>query len=271
MTDSTQTLPVPEAVGEPYDRLTLTAMNDGTCNPHVHIGFWDTPDSEASLDDAVVIDRLTVDDSAHVLDLGCGVGGPALRITARTSARVTGISISPEQVKAANRLAAEAGVADRAVFRHADAMKLPFADQSFDAVLALESIGHMPDRQQALTEACRVLRPGGRIVLTDAFERAPRKEVRHPAIDTFCRNFMVTMADVDDYVALLHRSGLRLRNLLDITEQTTQRTCQELSKSVPGGARPEGIDPTHLPDLWHPSDMLGVDEFGYLLVVAERP
>lgn len=277
MTDSTQTLPLPEAVGEMYDRLTLSAMNDGTFNPHVHIGFWDTPDSEASLEMAVarltevVIDRLAVDDSAHVLDLGCGVGGPALRIAARADARVTGVSISEEQVKTANRLAAEAGVADRVRFDHADAMKLPFADQTFDAVMALESIGHMPDRQQALTEACRVLRPGGRIVLTDAFERAPRKETRHPAIDRFCDNFMVTMADIDDYAALLHRSGLRLRNLLDITEQTTRRTCQELAKSIPGGSRPAGIDPAHLPDQWHPSDMLGVDEFGYLLVVAERP
>nr|AHE14916.1 putative D-glucose O-methyltransferase domain protein [uncultured bacterium] len=93
MTDSAQTLPVPEAVGELYDRLTLSAMNDGTFNPHVHIGFWDRPDSEASLEEAVarlaevVIDRLAVDDSAHVLDLGCGVGGPALNIVARADAR----------------------------------------------------------------------------------------------------------------------------------------------------------------------------------------
>lgn len=276
MTDSAQTQPVPEAVGELYDRLTLSAMNDGTFNPHVHIGFWDTPESVIPLEEAVVrltdvvIDRLAVDESAHILDLGCGVGGPGLQIVARTGARVTGVTISREQVKTANRLAAEAGVADRAVFRHADAMKLPFKGESFDAVMALESIGHLPDRQQALTEVCRVLRPGGRIVLTDAFERAPRKEARHPAIDKFCSNFMVTMADVDDYAALLHRSGLRLRSLLDITEQTTQRTCQELAKSVPGGSRPAGIDPAHLPDQWHPSDMLGVDEFGYLLVVAER-
>ncbi|MFD7814714.1 SAM-dependent methyltransferase [Streptomyces sp. NPDC059785] len=277
MTDSTQALPEPEAVGKLYDRLTLTALGDGTFNPNIHIGFWDTPDSTATLEEAVdrltdvLIERLLVDDSAHVLDLGCGVGGPGLRVARETGARVTGVSISQEQVKTANRLAEEAGLADRAVFRHADAMKLPFEDASFDAVMALESIIHMPDRQQVLTEAARVLQPGGRLVLTDVFERAPRKETLHPSIEKFCRNFMVTLADADDYVALLHRSGLRLRGLLDITEHTQQRTFQELSRPTEGEDRPEALGQTNLPDLFRPSDMLGVDEFGCLLVAAVRP
>ncbi|WP_279389255.1 methyltransferase domain-containing protein [Streptomyces sp. BK205] len=212
-----------------------------------------------------------VGETDHVLDLGCGVGGPGLRVVERTGARLTGISISEEQVKTANRLAEEAGRADRAVFRRADAMELPFEDGSFDAVMALESIIHMPDREQVLTEVARVLRPGGRLVLTDVFERAPRKTPRHPSIDKFCRNFMVTLADADGYVAMLHRAGLRLRGLLDITEHTMQRTFEELARPVEGADRPEALGQTNLPDLFHPSDMLGVDEFGCLLVAAVRP
>lgn len=277
MTDPTHDLPVPEAVGKLYDRLTLTALNDGTFNPNIHIGFWDTPNSQATLEEAVdrltdvLIEHLLVDDSAHVLDLGCGVGGPGLRITRTTGAHVTGISISQEQINTANRLAHEAGLADRATFQHADAMKLPFPDNTFDAVMALESIIHMPDRQQALTETARVLRPGGRLVLTDIYERAPRKEEPHPAIQKFCRNFMVTLADADDYVSLLHRSGLRLHGLLDITDHTQQRTFQELARPTAGEDRPEALGQTNLPDLFHPSDMLGVHEFGCLLVTATHP
>lgn len=280
MTDSPQTLPVPEAVGELYDQLTLSAMKEGTFNPNVHIGYWDTPDSEASIEEAmdrltdVFIERLQVDGSSHVLDLGCGVGGPGLRLAAHTGARVTGVSISEEQIKTANRLAAESGLADRAVFQHGDAMKLPFADESFDAVMALESFCHMPDRQQVLTEVSRVLVPGGRLVLTDVFERAPRKAVRHPGIDKFCRSLMSTMADIDDYVALLHRSGLRLRAILDVTEQTTLRTGQELVKLMGVGDRPAALDEGNFhfaDDAFHPSDLAGVDDFGCLLVIAERP
>ncbi|MFJ7175239.1 3'-O-demethyl-staurosporine methyltransferase StaMB [Streptomyces massasporeus] len=280
MTDSTQTLPVPEAVGELYDRLTLSAMNDGSFNPNVHIGYWDTPGSEATIEEAmdrltdVFIERLNAYATSHVLDLGCGVGGPGLRVVARTGARVTGISISEEQIRTANRLAAEAEVADRAVFQHGDAMKLPFADASFDAVMALESICHMPDRQQVFTEVCRVLRPGGRIVLTDIFERHPRKALRHPGIDKFCRDLMSTTADIDDYVALLHRSGLRLREIVDVTEQTTLRLADEIGRLAAVEERPVAMDEGNFDfgdDSFKPSDLAGVDDFGCLLVTAERP
>ncbi|WP_432067597.1 SAM-dependent methyltransferase [Streptomyces sp. C10-9-1] len=281
MTDPAVNTPVPEAVGELYDRLTLNAMREGTFNTNVHIGYWDTPDSEASIEDAmdrltdVFIERMGVDGSSHVLDLGCGVGGPGLRVVDRTGARITGISISEEQIRTANQLAAEAGVADRAVFQHGDAMKLPFADGSFDAVMALESLCHMPDREQVLAEISRVLVPGGRLVLTDVFERAPRKEVRHPGIDSFCRGLMATMADVDDYVPMLHRTGLRVRELLDVTEQTTLRTGRELTDpAVTSGERPAALDEGNFgfgEVAFHPADLAGVDDFGCLLVTAERP
>jgi SAM-dependent methyltransferase len=283
-------VPVPEAVGELYDRLTRSAMHDGAFNPNVHIGYWDTPDSAATVEEAmdrltdVFIERLGAGATSHVLDLGCGVGGPALRVVARTGARVTGISISAEQIRTANRLAADAGVADRAVFRHGDAMRLPFPDASFDAVMALESLCHMPDRQQVLTEACRVLAPGGRLVLTDVFERrAPRRPVRSPGIDTFCRCLMATLANIDDYAALVHRSGLRLCELRDVTEQTTLRLGRELAGTEGPGDRPAALDESNFgftgsagnaadaADAFHPSDLAGADDFGCLLVTAERP
>jgi ubiquinone/menaquinone biosynthesis C-methylase UbiE len=280
MTDSAQTLPVPGAVGKLYDQLTLNAMKDGTFNTNVHIGYWDSPDSDATIEEAmdrltdVFIEHLDVDGTSHVLDLGCGVGGPGLRVVDRTGARVTGISISEEQIKTANRLAAEAGVADRAAFRHGDAMRLPFPDRSFDAVMALESLCHMPDRQRVLTEVGRVLVPGGRLVLTDVFDRGPRGQARHPGVEKFCRDLMATMADLDDYIGLLRRSGLRPRAVLDVTEQTTLRTGHELVKTAHPDERPEAMVESNFAfseDAFHPADLAGVDTFGCLLVSAERP
>ncbi|MBU7600850.1 methyltransferase domain-containing protein [Streptomyces sp. P38-E01] len=279
MSETAQKLPVPGDVGKLYDRLTVSAMSDGTFNTNVHIGYWDTPDSTATIEEAmdrltdVFIERLKVDENSHVLDLGCGVGGPGLRLVERTGARLTGISISQEQIKAANRLAAEAGASERAVFQHADAMKLDFPDDSFDAVMALESLCHMPDREQVLREVRRVLRPGGRLVLTDIFERFPRKEVRHEGIDKFCEGLMSTTADLEDYIPMLHRAGLRSLAVVDVTEETTLRLADEVAKLGAVEDRPVALDEGNFFDdgTFKPSDLEGVDDFGCLLVTAERP
>ena len=100
-----------------------------------------------------------------VLDLGCGHGGPGVAVARQTGARVTGISISTEQVARANARAAAAGLADRVEFRHANALELPFEVSSFDAVLAFESIIHMPDREHVLGQVHRVLKPGGQLLM----------------------------------------------------------------------------------------------------------
>ena len=131
-----------------------------------------------------------------------------------------------------------------------------------------------PDPYEVLAEVARVLAPGGRLVLTDIFERFPRKEVRHTGIDKFCRDLMSTTADIDDYVPMLHRAGLRVREVLDVTEQTTLRLAEELAKLSLGGERPAALDEGNFhfsDDDFKPSDLAGVDDFGCLLVTAERP
>jgi O-methyltransferase StaMB len=76
---------------------------------------------------------------------------PGVRIARLTDARVTGISVSREQIKIANSFAESTGLAQRVVFQCANAMEPPFPAQSFDAAIALESIVHMPDCGQVLT------------------------------------------------------------------------------------------------------------------------
>ena len=114
-------------------------------------------------------DRTLIGPASRVLEVGSGSGGPAVYLAAARGCYVTGVDINEHGVANAARLAAAKGVADRVMFQVVDASRpLPFADSSFDAVLSNDAMCHIPDRQTVLAEWRRVLRPGGRMLFTDA-------------------------------------------------------------------------------------------------------
>jgi tocopherol O-methyltransferase len=106
-----------------------------------------------------------VQQASRILDVGCGIGGSSLELVQRFPAEVVGITLSPVQANRARERAVAANLSDRATFQVADAMTMPFADQSFDLVWSLESGEHMPDKQAFLQECYRVLKPGGKLLL----------------------------------------------------------------------------------------------------------
>lgn len=168
-----------DEVGDWYDKF--GEVYHMTLGESVHCGLWFPPDEPhpASMDlvalSSQAQDRYTdyliriLDPrpGEHVLDIGCGTGRSALRLTQQREAKVTGVSVSKEQIDRANRLAAAHGLTDRLTFEHADAMRLPYADETFDRAWAVESICHM-DRAKALGEAWRVLRPGGELMVLES-------------------------------------------------------------------------------------------------------
>ncbi|WP_165231245.1 SAM-dependent methyltransferase [Aquisphaera insulae] len=104
----------------------------------------------------------------HVLDVGCGSGGPALFLAREAGCRVTGVDVNQAGIQAGLTLARQAGLEDRVHFRRADVREpLPFPDRSFDAIVCMDAMCHLPDRGRILGEWCRVLRPGGRMLYTD--------------------------------------------------------------------------------------------------------
>ena len=104
--------------------------------------------------------------SHHVLEVASGSGGPALYIARKTGCHVTGIDANEIGVATASRMAADSDT--HVDFRVVDANReLPFADESFDALLCIDSMNHFPDRLAVFREWHRVLRSGGRAVFTD--------------------------------------------------------------------------------------------------------
>jgi SAM-dependent methyltransferase len=217
----------------------LAANNSGiekAFGRHVHWGYWAEPARAPCNDDdyAAAAERLTLElcaaagitDGEHVLDAGCGFGGSLALLNERFERMaLTGLNIDARQLDRARRLVvARAGNTVR--FDEGDACVLPYPDESFDRILAVECVFHFPSREQFFREALRTLRPGGTLTLTDFVPaRLARPVVRlateFPALARFqyfgpC-NLHYT---IQDYRSLGSRTGFTALVERDISRQT---------------------------------------------------
>src|SRR5215467_4454997 len=116
------------------------------------------------------IPRLTrITATTEVLEIGSGSGRYALQVAAATGCRVLGVDVNEPGIANANRLAAEENLAERVRFEQCDASEpLRFDDAAFDAVFSNDVLCHIPGRARLLGELYRVLKPGGRLLFSDA-------------------------------------------------------------------------------------------------------
>lgn len=110
---------------------------------------------------------LGLEPGARVLDVGCGLGGPARFLAAAFECQVTGVDLSPGFVGVARMLAERTGLTDSTTFRQADALDLPFADASFDHAWTQHVAMNIQDKAALYRSIHRVLRPGGRLAIYD--------------------------------------------------------------------------------------------------------
>jgi ubiquinone/menaquinone biosynthesis C-methylase UbiE len=110
---------------------------------------------------------LNVEAESEVLDIGCGLGGPARFLAATYGCRVTGIDLSQPFVDVATMLTERCGLKERALHQHANALNLPFPDGSFTLAWTQHVAMNIADRPRFYAEARRVLKPGGRLAVYD--------------------------------------------------------------------------------------------------------
>ncbi|NIJ13029.1 cyclopropane fatty-acyl-phospholipid synthase-like methyltransferase [Saccharomonospora amisosensis] len=216
-----------------------------------HSGYWRGDDDDNSLPAAtdtltdVVIEHLDVTAGQRVLDVGSGLGGPAVRLAQSTGAEVVGIELSRNLIEESTAWAHAEGVAGQVRFDFADAMaELPFEEGGFDAVMVIESFVHMSDRAAAFRQIGRALRPGGRLVFTDFYEKRPFTGERLAMNEMFRRAMLNSpFPRLEDYPAMLRPAGLYLTEYLDLSDRVA-RYYPELAsnlRELVGALGQEGI------------------------------
>jgi len=159
-----------------------------------------------------------------VLDVGCGIGAPALRIAERYGCEITGVNISREQVRQGRRLIEERRMSHRVRLVRGDVRALDFPEGSFDAIVCLEAAGDIcvteQDKGQLVHDLHRVLRPGGRVGFSDLALRACPSRQEDQALRAVLYHSGAEL--VTDWAALFVRHGFTIIERRDIIADTIE-------------------------------------------------
>ena len=178
----------------------------------VHMGTWtrddDTLQSAMARTNAVMAEQAGIDERARVLDVGCGYGATALHLATEHGCEVVGQNISERELEVAEQLAKEQGLSGQTTFQWGDFHDIPAEDDSFDAVWSQEAFLHAVDKPRVLAECRRVLRPGGRLVISDLLVAEHVPEEERQAI--YARVHSPEMWSHERYVAGLEQAGFEV-------------------------------------------------------------
>jgi len=158
------------AIGDDYNAVTdIAAGTTGTLeNAGIRPEDW-TPAILAPADQihgggltqkCLHAELTTIRPDTHLIDIGCGIGGPARYFATEFGCRVMGIDLTPEYIDSARKLPEMIGLSERVSFDVGDAADLPYDDEAFDMAWALNVTMNIEDREKFYTGVHRVLKPG---------------------------------------------------------------------------------------------------------------
>ena len=183
----------------------------------------------------------------RVLDLGCGIGGPARLIAQSRGCRVTGVDLSEGFVEAARYLSLRTGQQDRVEFHCASALELGFADASFDVVLLQHVAMNIAQRDRLYREIRRLLAPGGRFATYDVLRGRGEPHYPAPWAREAGDSFLLDAASTRQAV---EAAGLRVLAWRDDTQAAREWAAQlkAAAAAAPSGPATPGLGVVMGPD-----------------------
>jgi arsenite methyltransferase len=220
-------------------------------------------------------DGLRITEESRALDVASGRGATALLLAGVFGARVDGVDYSAANTALAQGAAHAAGFADRVTFTTGDAEQLPYPVGVFDAVVCECALCTFPDKARAAAEFARVLRPGGRLGITDVTATPDRLP---PALTTLAAR-IACIADarpLEEYVGILAAAGLRTvtterhdHAMLRMIDQIEAR-LNLLRMTAPDRLTAAGVDLDAAPAVLGAARAAVADGvLGYALLIAE--
>jgi SAM-dependent methyltransferase len=176
-----------------------------------------------------------LESSSRVLDLGCGIGGPARYLAATFGCTVTGIDLSHGFIDAATYLTARCALSDRVTFQVGDAVHLPFEDSAFDAVFLQHVAMNVEDRGALYAEVQRVLTRGGRFATYDVVLRYGDVVYPVPWAHDASTSFLISEGETR---AALEKAGFQAGFWRDDSQTAVDWFETTMSGPPPGWTKP---------------------------------
>ncbi len=234
----------------------------------MHFGYYDGAvrthrDSLLRMNEVLsTLARVRADD--HVLDAGCGYGGTVLWLAEHVGCRASGVNVVPRQIRTARRAARSRGLESRASFSLADYADTEFPDSSFDVVWGLESVVHAPSKEEFVREAYRLLRPGGRLLISEYMLRdsPPVTAQERAHLQPWLAGWaMPSLLTPSEYELVMRRAGLSGIEAHDLTAAVLP-SLNRLER-IAARIRPLGR-------VLHTAGIVGDVEFGNLLATLRK-
>ncbi|NOU11886.1 MAG: methyltransferase domain-containing protein [Nitrospira sp.] len=240
-----------DSVANSYDDWTNDGILEFYWGEHIHLGHYGAPPCkkdflQAKSDFVHEMVRWgglgKLPSGTTVLDVGCGIGGSSRMLAREYGFAVTGVTLSPQQVRRAQELTSPEV---NAHFQVDDALALSFPNASFDVVWSVEAGPHMPDKAQFARELMRVLKPGGILVVADWNQRDDRqvplngweKPVMRQLLDQWSHP---AFASIEEFSELLKATGL-VAGDVTTTDWTAETLPSWLDSIWQGIIRPAGL------------------------------
>ncbi len=191
---------------------------------HIHHGYWETGEEskEVAAENLIklLVRHAEIQRGAKVLDVGCGIGSTSIWLAKNLDCEVTGITISPVQVQMATEAARS--LPNKPTFVVEDANSLSLTDK-FDVIWAVEMISHLNKRDHFFKSAAKLLKPGGRMCITDWLEDdhislADKRKYIVPIE----RGMLVDLPSLTEYKRHFDENGLRILYYEDLNEKVAK-------------------------------------------------